>query len=234
MSCYGDECQLAKQDPAFAKVPVIIIDTGIVLQHVKASPEFHKKWSEEKAKALKKLEKKRTGSDHYSGWDSRPLPSQRHLTTPANIVSANPHPCKRQHEKSLEVQVYPNVADVDVGQLYTISQSESDGQDYNDEEAMKFKPQPVGFQARRLHVDPNSSHCTHSYMPPSFQDIAHGRHPPPSAQSLNPHPIHSSSHMLAHSHTSAHATLGSSTHMSSQPAAGSSHLGLQPQVYGHY
>jgi hypothetical protein len=106
---------------------------------------------------------------------------------------------------------------MDVEELYTISEKDFDGADY-DGEAFAFEQQPVGFQTQRL---PARSHA-----PPSLHDIAWGGRPPPSARSLNLHRFHSGQ-PLPSSRTLARP----SSHMVSQPVAGPSHLGPRPQGY---
>jgi hypothetical protein len=215
---YAEERKLSKSDPAFAKIPVVISDTGAILQRVEESVEFQKERSAEQAKELKKVGKKKFDSNGHSEHEIKLLPSRREPTKTINIISANPRPKKCLCEEGLEVALHPNPADdMDVEELYTISEKDFDEGDY-DGEAFAFEEQPMGFQAQRLPA--------RSRAPPSFHDIARGGQPPPSARSLNLHRFHTRQ-PLPSSRTLAHP----SSHMVSQPVAGPSRLGPRPQGY---
>jgi hypothetical protein len=92
---YAEERKLSKSDPAFAKIPVVISDTGAILQRVEESLEFQKERSAEQAKELKRAGKKRVVSDSYSEREIKPLPSRRDQMKSINVISANPRPKKR-------------------------------------------------------------------------------------------------------------------------------------------
>jgi len=190
---------------------------------------------------------KRTMDDTTSEHKVKPLPSWNcALMANAPLLTVNLHPPKQQHVESWEEQYLAE--DLGWGQLYTISQDDSDndvGEEYIDNDLFQAHPNVMDFQPAswfyaHQHIHP---HCMHHRAPhrapPSFHDIAQGGLLPPSACSLDCRPFPpswsahpQSSHVVSHA-VPAHPAIPAST--SQQVVAGPSCLGpaeLQPcQAY---
>jgi len=162
----------------------------------------------------------------------------------APLLTANPRPPKQQHVESWEEQYLAE--DLGWGQLYTISQDDSDndvGEEYIDNDLFQAHPNVMDFQPASQFYTHQHIHLHHMHdcAPPSFHDIAQGGLLPPSACLLDHHPFPpsrsahpQSSHVVSHA-VPARPAIPASTLQ--QAVAGPSHLGpaeLQPcQAYYH-
>jgi len=171
----------------------VISTTGTVLQRVEASDVYKKERVKVHAKTSKAQGTKRTMDDTTSERKVKPLPSQnRALMANAPLLTANLRPPKRQRVESWEEQYLAE--DLGRGQLYTISQDDSDndvGEEYVDDDLFQAHPNVMDFQpASRFyahqHIHPRRMH---DRAPPSFHDIAQGGLLPPSARSLDRRPF---------------------------------------------
>ena len=142
----------------------MISTTGTVLQHVEASDVYKKERAKVHAKTSKAQGTKRTMDDTTSERKIKPLPSRnRALMANAPLLTVNPRPPKRQRVESWEEQYLAE--DLGRGQLYTISQDDSDndvGEEYVDDDLFQAHPNVMDFQpASRFyaHCKGNSGSC---------------------------------------------------------------------------
>jgi len=88
---------MAKDDPRYGEIPLVIATNGHVLSHVKDCPEYLKELAKLEAKREGKGKKKRGVDEETSAREVRPLPSR---VMPSVAASPNQRPVKRSREQS--------------------------------------------------------------------------------------------------------------------------------------
>ena len=204
--------------------------------------------------SLKAHSTKRAAADVTSEREIRPLPSRnRNLMANHPVLTANPRPPKRRRDESWDNE-YGNLGDVhNLGQrqLYTIPQDDSDDDEgvvhyVHDNDHFQvdnmgvMDPQPTShFYAQRQTDSLIHPHRMCHREPPPFHEIIQSGLPPPSARSLDHHPLppsrptHLHSSRMVPAAAPAHSVAAAST---SQAVAGPSRLGpteLRPHQ-GYY